>query len=368
MSKPTVILLSGKSGNGKDFAANILKEQLEACNKKVLVTHYADLLKYICKTFFNWDGQKDEFGRSLLQHIGTDIVRKKNPDEWDYVLIPDTRFLNEIKTMEYHCKYLDINVFTIRINRPHYKSNLTKEQQEHPSETALDVYGFDYYINNKSKEMVEVQIDDFIKTFLNINIKPTCFIDLDCTVYNTIAAIVDMYDEDFCYYSDYKKINWKDVVSWNFEELKAAPTKHIDHYFNQKRFFDKVEMFNDAKNVIDKLSEKYNIKFVSLGYTPNLKLKAEWVKDNFSYAEFIGVDMKDYKDKSHINMSGEGNVFIDDRADNLETSNADIKICFGECYDWNKDWDTDEVNKFDAFNWTGIEWLFNEFNKKISQT
>lgn len=33
-----------------------------------------------------------------------------------------------------------------------------------------------------------------------------------------------------------------------------------------------------------------------------------------------------------------GSLFIDDSAHNLTTSNADTKICFGEIYSWNKEW------------------------------
>lgn len=377
MNKPTVILLSGHAGCGKDFVANILKEQLEKCNKKVLITHYADLLKYICKTFFNWNGEKDEFGRSLLQYVGTDVVREVNPnywvdfidgiiymfyDKWDYILIPDARFPNEITEMKRSNFYSTIS---IRVNRPGYETHLTKEQQAHHSETALDDFNFDIYIDNTTKESVKKQIENFIKFDLKINInKPTVFIDLDGVVLNTIKCIVNLYNEDFKYYPKYEKVDWTDVDSWDFTELKAAKPEYINHYFNQKRFFDNVEMFESAKKVIDKLSEKYNIKFVSLGYAPNLLLKDEWVKDNFPYAEFIGVDMKYYKDKSHIDMSGDGNVFIDDRSDNLETSNVPIKICFGDCYDWNTDWISDDKCTFDAFKWNEIEWLFNEFNKK----
>lgn len=41
------------TGNcGKDYTANILKRLMEEDNKKVLICHYADLLKYICKTYF----------------------------------------------------------------------------------------------------------------------------------------------------------------------------------------------------------------------------------------------------------------------------------------------------------------------------
>ena len=177
--KPTVILLSGKSGSGKDFIANIMKQQFEENGNKVLITHYADLLKYILKTFFNWDGKKDKHGRHLLQYVGTDVIRKKMPDywvnfisqmisffpnEWNYILIPDARFPNEIEVIQ---KNPDVNVITIRIHRPNYKSKLTEEQQQHPSETSLDEYGFDYYVTNDGTET----INDAVKEFVNKIIK-----------------------------------------------------------------------------------------------------------------------------------------------------------------------------------------------------
>lgn len=156
-----IILLSGKATSGKDYTAKILKTLMEKDNKKVLITHYADLLKYICKTFFGWDGVKDDKGRSILQHVGTDTIRKQNPNywvefisnflkifpnEWDYCLIPDTRFPNEVTQM-----ILDgWDVMTVRVNRLNYESPLTEEQQNHSSETALDGYQFDYYIDSES--------------------------------------------------------------------------------------------------------------------------------------------------------------------------------------------------------------------------
>lgn len=149
------------TGNcGKDSSANILKELLEQDNKKVLITHYADLLKYLCKSIFNWNGIKDDLGRSILQKVGTDTIRKQNPDywvnfisdflkmfntEWDYVLIPDCRFPNEVTKMK-NC----FDTFAVRVTRLNYESGLTEEQKQHSSETALDNYQFDYYIDSKS--------------------------------------------------------------------------------------------------------------------------------------------------------------------------------------------------------------------------
>ena len=156
-----VICISAKAQHGKDTVANFMKECLEAKEKRVLVTHYADLLKYICKAFFRWDGQKDEKGRTLLQYVGTDVIRKKEPDywvafiadmlyffedQWDYVLIPDTRFPNEIE----YLKNAGFDVLYIRVIRENFESPLTEEQKKHPSETALDNYEADVMLYNDS--------------------------------------------------------------------------------------------------------------------------------------------------------------------------------------------------------------------------
>lgn len=169
---PKVICISGKAQNGKDTSAGILKDILVKCGYRVLITHYGDLVKYVCKTFFDWDGEKDEAGRSLLQFVGTDRVRAKRPDywvdfvvsivqmfpdQWDYVIIPDSRFPNEIDIF----KEAGFDVTHARVIRAPFVSPLTLEQQMHISETALDGVRADVYIPNfGSLEDLAQEIDD----------------------------------------------------------------------------------------------------------------------------------------------------------------------------------------------------------------
>ena len=168
-----IILISGKAEAGKTTTAQILKEELEQQYKsKVLLTNFAGTLKFICKNFFNWNGEKDEAGRALLQRIGTDIVRKKDPDfwvnfmksvlrlfegEWDYVLIDDVRFENEISLIKsaFDC------VTTLRIERPNYSNHLTEEQRQHPSETSLDDFKFDFTILNPGDDRLKALVSIF---------------------------------------------------------------------------------------------------------------------------------------------------------------------------------------------------------------
>lgn len=174
------ICISGKAQSGKDTSAGFLKKELEMRGYKVLIAHYADLLKYICKTYFGWNGEKDVAGRQLLQRVGTDVVRKQCPDfwvdfvtkvvemfpnEWDYVIVPDTRFPNEI----YKVRYAGFDVCNLRIERLDYDDHLTEEQKKHASETALDGYQPDMTLLNYSRgldglqRMVEVAVEKIVK-------------------------------------------------------------------------------------------------------------------------------------------------------------------------------------------------------------
>lgn len=174
-----IITISGKARHGKDLTAKLLKQRFEAEGKKVFIVHYGDYVKYVCKEYFGWDGNKDEKGRTILQRIGTDVVRAKNENFWvetverlinvfkddfDYFIIPDTRFQNEVEYM----KEKGYEVVSVKIERLNFESDLTEEQKNHASETALDDYKFDVYFKCESGiDNVEKAVEKFVQEELN---------------------------------------------------------------------------------------------------------------------------------------------------------------------------------------------------------
>ena len=190
--------------------------------------------------------------------------------------------------------------------------------------------------------------------------KKKLFVDFDGVLSNTIKTICMLYDDDFQYYRDYKKVDWSEIETWNFTELNCANREYIDKYFNQPRFFRNIECMPWAKETMNKLSGLYDITIVSMGYRPNLIGKQKWVNDNFPDCEFIGVNFKEHNDKGHIDMSD--SIFIDDSANNLMNSNAELKICFGDEYEWNKNWNGIRcANWFDV--WKLIGYQITDVNK-----
>ena len=172
-----IILISGSAEHGKDLTARLFRDEMEVRGKKVLIFHYADYLKFICTKYFGWDGKKDEKGREILQQVGTNIVRERDADFWvnsalsffyvfaedyDFILIPDTRFPNEISAMKQ--EFPDtISVNVVRLN---YENSLTPEQRKHPSETALKGFKFDYTITSQSGlQFLSPEVDKFISHY-----------------------------------------------------------------------------------------------------------------------------------------------------------------------------------------------------------
>jgi len=175
-----VIGISGKAEAGKTTFATILREQLELQGKRTLLINYADYVKFIAKQYYFWNGEKDEGGRALLQHIGTEQGRNRVSEniwvdmvintidvvknDYDVAIVADCRFPNEYDRW----REKDRSIYKVRIIRPGHESKLTKEQLQHSSETSLDNYNqWDMIvINAGTEEDLKEEANEIIKVIL----------------------------------------------------------------------------------------------------------------------------------------------------------------------------------------------------------
>lgn len=205
----TVILISGKMQSGKNVVGSIIEKEIKYINKTSKHLFFAKPLKDACKNDFqkvkeyfnsfvsdiiekynyvvpnelfkdinklliedeNFYENKTELTRILLQIYGTEIFRNRVDENYwvdklsneikngkdDYYIITDVRFPNEIDYLKQSLvsDYQRYKIVTIRVERPLERNNII---HEHPSESALDSYNFDYIINN-SKSIDELELN-----------------------------------------------------------------------------------------------------------------------------------------------------------------------------------------------------------------
>jgi hypothetical protein len=174
-----IILISGKAESGKNYCADYIKEKLEQKGYKVAEDMFAKYIKGILTNYYKWDGvTKDDFYRDKLQQLGTDIIKEKlnfksfhalrlAQDiqivelDFDYILITDARFHDEIHTMR---AMFPRRVMDIRINWTGSKNQgLKQELAQHKSEIDLDDFEFSENINNNGTPEVMLHLDKLVE-------------------------------------------------------------------------------------------------------------------------------------------------------------------------------------------------------------
>lgn len=176
--KNLVVLINGKKRNGKDHTAILLKNELEQRGYKVQIMSFAEPIKVIVASMLGisveeletYKNDYTEYGlemraypdnqrpvlfgeinfREILQRFGTEamkpvfgddvwaalLYKKAKESDADFVLVPDFRF-----NIEYNENATTINVFNKDI----------VSTDTHASETELDNFKFDWYIDNTGK-------------------------------------------------------------------------------------------------------------------------------------------------------------------------------------------------------------------------
>ncbi len=171
--KTTLYLVSGKARHGKDTFSGYLKEAYEKDGKKVIITQMSKYIKYYAREMTGWNLTEEDKPRSLLQTLGTDIIREKLGMEdlfikrmiddikifscfYDAIIISDVRLKLEMDMLKNaYPDSIGVNIF-----RPDFDNGLTEEQKKHKTEVDLDDYDkFDLHVINttldKLKESAE---------------------------------------------------------------------------------------------------------------------------------------------------------------------------------------------------------------------
>ena len=174
----TIYLFTGKAQSGKNYIARELNKALTSEHKTVLELSFAYKLKSFISTLFDmpieevdkWKLNEQPFTangvtmREILQRFGTDIMRKHvDKDYWikfvatrivntdyNYYLITDYRFPNELDVVDYIKLYDLYNLTDYNI-----------KSSRHESELLTDVIDADIIIDNTDHKY-KFDIKDFI--------------------------------------------------------------------------------------------------------------------------------------------------------------------------------------------------------------
>jgi 5'(3')-deoxyribonucleotidase len=182
--------------------------------------------------------------------------------------------------------------------------------------------------------------------------KTKIFLDFDGTLVDSIKAYCSTYNTIYKQFTGFKEAVWYNVNRYDLKD-ECPIVKNPREIFQYKIFFKFLEFMNgNTFDILRELDKHFDIHICSIGTPENLSLKCKWLQENLFFVEkYILISNGTNKmDKSIVDMSD--SIIIDDHVDNLISSNAAIKICFGEEYDWNKNWDGIRcVNWSDLFNY-----------------
>lgn len=166
---PLIILIAGRARSGKSTLAKYLRTEYQFQNKKVIISPYTKYLKNYIEEITNKKVTETEKPRELLQQISSKVIKgalgkkdffiKRQIEDIeiysyfaDVILIPDVRFPEEIQSIKE--KFID--TISIGVIRENYVSDLTKEQQQDITETALnDYHEYDFEIQNNEQTNLE---------------------------------------------------------------------------------------------------------------------------------------------------------------------------------------------------------------------
>ncbi len=165
--------------------------------------------------------------------------------------------------------------------------------------------------------------------------KVKLYIDVDNTIIPTNEILPMMYEE----ITSIKPSAYK-TKDWNCRDVFDNPDKEIIHkLFEMERFFELARPYKRCLRTVFNLSKYYDIYFVSVGSVENLRLKREWLKENFPFVPEENFILLEQIGKAHsIDKSCcVGGVIIDDNLSALLSTVDCLRIMYqpyGDILSW----------------------------------
>lgn len=179
-------------------------------------------------------------------------------------------------------------------------------------------------------------------------------LDFDNTFVNSTKSFVDVHNIVFS-----SNARWDKVKRYDFKDEIPNLTSAVKHgIFGSPLFFEKLEFYDDAKNIINRIAEKTQVEIISMCAYETVERKGNFIKEHLPKAKFQPIIYPNFSDKSHIDMRN--SVFIDDVEKNLHNCSADHTICFkyqGITQDINDKWNGDVLTKWDEETYKYLMYL-----------
>lgn len=186
-----------------------------------------------------------------------------------------------------------------------------------------------------------------------MNNKLKLFVDFDTTMVNTPKILTMCYEN----LTGEKPLTYN-PLDWNISMAYPNYDKKIIHkIFDIPLFFKyaKDNIFPNCKETLKSLLNYYDIVVVSCGTDDNLKLKEQFLKEEFPFVSFVGLPQANKTfDKSSVCKNG---VLIDDRLDCLLSTKECLNILFrynNNPYSWQEGYE--ELLQQGKINYVANSW------------
>ena len=359
MGKNIVIMVNGKSNNGKGTVAELLlKETSNEYNK--IKTSLSTYIRKIAKDDFFWDGVDNEDSREFMQEtyrLGTklypyhmakrvylnDIEPNLNDKKDNLIIVESLRekcnydFFNRLKQIG-----LIDDLITIRVERPNFDALGSEKLKNHVSETDMDSFDFNWRIANDGSENNYLRrLSDQVIEFINAyGLKPNVLdviIDFDNVIVDTDWAMADFYNEYYHNEIGFKPADGDDIYYYDAgDQCPLLTMEDLYGMFSSDFFWRNIRLKENAVEIINKLcyDKKYNVMICSFGDNGNKSKKAKYIKDNLYMVKETILSDGNLFSKNNISLD---RVVFDDHEDNLQNMGAFNFLMFDKGYrDFNK--------------------------------